>query len=327
MTLRQQTTTVALLFIFACSSAKSGPPEADQQASGLGARLVFAVNIPAQATVSRAEILDQALTIVRNRIDHLQLREPAVYRQDDRIVVEFVDADLDQVELAEKIVTRGAALRFRLAVHDHPGMRALCRIVENQAPLPAPSVSAVDDSWRNQQTGQSATDCFLAAAERSILVDYIAAHADEIALSGAETIVYEEQPPRADQQQASWRTHVINKTSVLTGAHVRNARVEINQQSSRPEVRLEFNDDGRRLFAFITENKIGDKLVMTLDDRVLSAPLIHDRVTGGVSVITLGHADDAAETRREALELVDAIRTGALPAPLRLESAISFAVK
>lgn len=112
---------------------------------------------------------------------------------------------------------------------------------------------------------------------------------------------------------STWRTHVINRTSVLTGAHVDNAYVARHPESNTPEVRLEFDDDGTRLFALITRENVGTKLVMTLDDRVLSAPLIRDQVTGGISSIALGDVDPA-HAAEQAQQLVVAIRAGSLPA-------------
>jgi preprotein translocase subunit SecD len=307
----------------ACSSGSDKSEKRKPHVPGTGARLVFAIEFPKNAALSREEILDQALTIVRERVQHMQVKDPAVYKKDDRIVLEFVDADLDKVERAQRVVLSGAKLRFRLAVHDHPGMRKLCRAIERDGDADAHTVSAVRDAWTNAQTGATAADCYLRAAERDLLAKHVDKHRDDLALETTQEVVYEEQPAIPGESPPGWRTHVVNRTSVLTGAHVANARVTFNPEINLPEVWLEFNEDGKRLFALITAHNIGKKLLMSLDDRVLSAPVIHDKVTGGVSVISLGRSD-AQQMQREATDLVAAIRAGSLPAPLRLESATSF---
>jgi len=238
-------------------------------------------------------------------------------------VVEFLGADVDKVEMTKRAVANQAALRFRLVVHEHEGMRAMCRTVEQEGDARSTAVSAVRDAWMNEQTGKMAADCYLQAADRAALEQYIDAHRAELALDSAQEVVYEEQAALPGKLSAGWRTYVINRTSVLTGAHVATASVTWNPETNAPEVRLELDEDGKRLFALITEHNIGKKLLMSLDDQVLSAPLIRDKVSQGISVITLGRADPQ-QTQREAQDLVNAIRSGSLPAPLRLESATSF---
>ena len=50
-----------------------------------------------------------------------------------------------------------------------------------------------------------------------------------------------------------------------------------------------------------------------------SAPVIQSAITGGKVSITMGGADPA-EQARDAAELVNVLRAGSLPAPLREES-------
>jgi preprotein translocase subunit SecD len=61
-------------------------------------------------------------------------------------------------------------------------------------------------------------------------------------------------------------------------------------------------------------------MAIILDDKVSSAPTIQGPITGGKSTITMGGGRDNAKIEREAKDLVNVLRTGALPAPLRQES-------
>jgi len=60
----------------------------------------------------------------------------------------------------------------------------------------------------------------------------------------------------------------------------------------------------------------GEKMAIILDDRINSAPIIQTAITGGRSQITMGGSDPQI-MQVEAQDLVNVLRTGALPAPLR----------
>jgi preprotein translocase subunit SecD len=60
-------------------------------------------------------------------------------------------------------------------------------------------------------------------------------------------------------------------------------------------------------------------MAIILDERVASAPTIQGPITGGSSTITMG-GGDPVQLQREANDLVNVLRTGALPAPLAEKS-------
>src|SRR5262249_32649431 len=64
---------------------------------------------------------------------------------------------------------------------------------------------------------------------------------------------------------------------------------------------------------------VGQKLATILDDKVKSAPIINGAIKGGRASITMG-GSDADRQIKERDELVNVLRTGSLPAPLREES-------
>src|SRR3990167_3396658 len=63
----------------------------------------------------------------------------------------------------------------------------------------------------------------------------------------------------------------------LTGQYLARARVEFNQTTNIPQVLLEFNDEGGKLFAKITREHKGELLAIILDGTVISSPVINDR--------------------------------------------------
>ena len=105
----------------------------------------------------------------------------------------------------------------------------------------------------------------------------------------------------------------------LTGTSISKANVTYDQNTLRPEVIIHFNRYGGRTFGTMTGENVGKKMAIILDDEVRSAPIIQTKIAGGVSTITMGGAD-ADSMEREANDLVNVLRTGALPAPLQEES-------
>jgi preprotein translocase subunit SecD len=80
-----------------------------------------------------------------------------------------------------------------------------------------------------------------------------------------------------------------------------------------------FNRTGGRRFGDLTTKNIGRKMAIILDDEVNSAPTINTAITGGTCSISMGNSDPQA-TQKEAEDLVNVLRTGALPAPLTQQS-------
>ncbi len=107
---------------------------------------------------------------------------------------------------------------------------------------------------------------------------------------------------------------LINDKVDLSGETVSDARVDMDTQSfGQPFVSLQFNAQGSTQFAQLTKNNIGKRLAILLDGEVLSAPNINEAILGGQAQITGQFSMD------EASLLSLALRSGALPAPMRIE--------
>lgn len=75
-----------------------------------------------------------------------------------------------------------------------------------------------------------------------------------------------------------------------------------------PAVRLTFSPESGSAFATLTGASIGRRLALMVDDEVMSAPLVRDRIPGGQVVITMGGDPDRTEAKREADRLALALR-------------------
>jgi preprotein translocase subunit SecD len=105
---------------------------------------------------------------------------------------------------------------------------------------------------------------------------------------------------------------LIKKHTLLTGALLTEARVEIDSQYNEPYVSIKFDKKGGRIFERITGEHIKERLAIILDNTVYSAPVIQDRISGGEARIT------GRFTTEEARDLAIVLRAGALPAPVNI---------
>ena len=106
-----------------------------------------------------------------------------------------------------------------------------------------------------------------------------------------------------------------DEETIVTGAHLQRAQAIYDQERFRPVVSIEFNDEGRRLFAEATENFYGRPIEIVLDGEVISAPVVRAIIADGRAVI------EGDFTFEEAANLALLLRSGALPVELKeLES-------
>lgn len=100
----------------------------------------------------------------------------------------------------------------------------------------------------------------------------------------------------------------------LTGRLLKRSQVAFNQTTGAPYIVLEFNEEGRELFAEITRENTGKVLAIFLDGVPITAPVIQDEIRDGTAQIT------GTFTAVEARDLVKNLNYGALPVPIELAS-------
>ena len=100
----------------------------------------------------------------------------------------------------------------------------------------------------------------------------------------------------------------------LTGRYVKGASINFNSVSGRPEIFLQFDDEGAKLFEQVTTRNVGKQLAIFVDNELLTAPVVNERITGGRAQIT------GQFTITEAQKLVNRFKDGALAAPIKLVS-------
>ncbi|HCC05028.1 TPA: protein translocase subunit SecD [Patescibacteria group bacterium] len=105
----------------------------------------------------------------------------------------------------------------------------------------------------------------------------------------------------------------------LTGKYLTRANLQFSGTQSggyanEPLVMVDFDAEGKELFANITGDNIGKQLAIFLDNRLISEPVINEEIRGGTAVISGGF------TAEKARELVRNLNLGALPVPIELAS-------
>ena len=106
--------------------------------------------------------------------------------------------------------------------------------------------------------------------------------------------------------------YLLKKRTALTGEYLTDARVQIDSQNNQPYVSISFDSTGARIFEDITGQNKKKRLAIVLDNKVNSAPVIQDRISGGRAQIT------GSFTMEEARDLAIVLRAGALPAPVNI---------
>jgi preprotein translocase subunit SecD len=107
-------------------------------------------------------------------------------------------------------------------------------------------------------------------------------------------------------------------TTVLTGRLLKSASVGYDEMG-KPQINFELNkasdqpqDDGPRIFGEWSSQNIGKYLAITLDKRIISAPVIQSAITQGTGRIT------GKFTVSEAQSTVTVLKYGALPVALEV---------
>ncbi|MFA5894670.1 MAG: protein translocase subunit SecD [Candidatus Shapirobacteria bacterium] len=100
----------------------------------------------------------------------------------------------------------------------------------------------------------------------------------------------------------------------INGGHLVKSTVQINPNDSRPEVGLEFNAEGTKLFEKATKDYLNKRIAIFLDDVPVTYPTVQNVIPDGKAVIN-GQFDI-----KSAKELSAQLNAGALPLPISILS-------
>ncbi len=324
---------------------------------------------------AKADAIDRAERVIRQRIDQLGVVEPLIQKEgDDRLIIEL--PGITDEKRATQIINETAYLEFKLVEPTTEVEKALPRMdraVVNalgadsikklgKAGEAAPqqggqqlekllfggdstkadsgkAAGAKKAVTKAQKARQAAADSAQKAEEEQAALRPLTSLLNRGDVLGSFLVAAEDVPtvekflalpdveramPRG--QQLLWGQHVVSRGArnykrlyvldskpFLTGQYLSNATAVRDPQFNQSEVQFTLNRAGGRLFERFTGQHIGDYLAIVLDNQVMSAPVIKDRI-GARGQIEMGANTPMADAQDLALVL----RAGALPTKLHI---------
>lgn len=231
----------------------------------------------------RDDSIDRLLAVLRNRIDQYGVAEPIIQKSGtDRIIVDL--PGIQDPAAALELIGRTAQMDFR-EVLDSTGRNLPIEPQRRNYDSDIQFVEA-QERWKNEVAKLSNASADLVA--RSLTTE------GSIVVPGEEA-----------------GTFYLLGPVVLSGKDLVNAAMNPDSLG-RMGVSLEFNSEGSRLFEEATARMIGKQLAIVLDNVVISAPVVQDRIAGGHAQIT------GRFTNEEASRLAIMLKAGALPVAVEI---------
>lgn len=220
--------------------------------------------------------IERLLAVLRSRIDQYGIAEPVIQRQgEDRIAIDL--PGVEDPEAALDLIGRTAVLDFRQVLGESPRVPA----------QPVRSNYDNDDQFKaaqgRWQQAKSEVDAYIEEMKSAVK-----SNPDIIVANGEEGGAY-----------------LLGK-SYVNGKNLTKADTTFDQ-FGKAAVSLKFSAEGAKLFDEATAANVGKQIAIVLDNLVISAPVVQQRISGGEAQITGKFS--TAEANRLAIML----RAGALP--------------
>ncbi len=239
----------------------------------------------------RSQVINQAIEVIRNRVDEFGVAEPVIAAQGrDRILVQL--PGIQDPARAKELINKTARLNFRLVdVSMDPG-----KVAELVAEA--------------EKSGN-----FALGKDGMTYAQYVKKVNE--ALQGKippNTMVAFEKAQQATTMEAGKVAMLLRTDTDVSGDLLEDAWMSQDEYGA-PNVSFRFGSDGRNLFGDLTGKNVGRQLAIVLDEVIYSAPQIKDRINGQ-GQISLG-TGNAEERQKEGSMIATALRAGALPAALQ----------
>jgi len=300
-----------------------------------GTYLVLEVDLEGIDSDNHQATVDQAVKVIRNRVDQYGVAEPSIVQEgDDRIVVQL--PGLPDVERATRLINKTAVLELKLIAQQGEIISVIQKVDDVLKRRPSmQGREAAADTTVSFMGGEATPEIassdkeapfssqFRAFQLGGVLVDkddiprvrqYLADPSVKAAVPrGYEFAWGAEEMSYAEGSRAGRILYYCSSRVELSGKNLETANYE--PDSDRPgSFRVAFSLDraGASQFARVTERNVGRQLAIVLDNQIFSAPVIQQRIGGGSATIT------GSFTAEEANDLAIILRAGALPASMKI---------
>src|SRR3954463_3654692 len=300
----------------------------------------------------KSTAIDNALKVVRNRIDEFGVSEPVVQKAgNDRIIVEL--PGIDDPQRAQEVVEKSAFLEFQITDKTQALEKSLPRIdaalkdakVNVASATPGAktdtanaglqSLFSADTSKKTDSTKTDTTKAVVGTAggpgafsklvqPGSFPGEYLVSQSDVSLLTQYLSLpaVQAALPPAkvirwsSDTLSYGGRIYrpiyVLDATPIITGQYVTDAKPNTSPTEGNL-VEFTMNNEGARRFRAETSRHIKDFMAIVLDQRVMGRPPVIQGAIGAHGQITMGGKDLQA-----AQDLALVLRAGSLPVPLKV---------
>jgi preprotein translocase subunit SecD len=249
--------------------------------------------------------VDQAVKAIRNRVDKWGVSEPTIAKRGDSSILVQLPG-YSNPEKAKELLGRTAQLELKIVDDQNP-------IVTTFKDLP-PGITLDWETYEGAG-GALVRVPYLRSKDGVLLRQFVQGKAppgEEFGIQKVEDRL---------NREAYYRTFLLDRKQTVTGEYITDARVAFDNspgEGNRPYVQLTFNRTGADLFGKLTAANVKKRMAIVLDDNVDSAPIIQTEIPGGICSIHLGGLKPMNEVLQEAKDLALVLKSGALPAPVRI---------
>ena len=273
-------------------------------------------------------------SVVEKRINQANVTQPIVQEVDGgRISVEL--PGVDNPRRMEELVEKSAKLEFYEVISGVEATRVLNSLANNTVGLELDSasndsnsvpsnISAVGRILKPFGNGQSSASALVSAADRKLLDDLLNNEEYQNILGPSVKVAYSAKPTEFDANgkevanSSDYLVYFLRKDREGNAALasddeniIEDARENTNQVG-QIEVTMQMTPAAASRWAQVTGSNVGNYIAIVLDNRVYSAPVVNQKISGGNSQIS-GNFDI-----REAQDLANVLKAGKLPAPARI---------
>lgn len=317
-----------------------------------GMHLALEVDESKGAIPDKSKAIDNALKVVRNRIDEFGVSEPVVQKVgSDRIIVEL--PGIDDPRRAQDVVQKSAYLEFQITDGTQALEKALPRLdallkdakvtaagttagaKKDTANAGLQSLFSADTSKKADSTKTDSTKAAAGTAggpgafskliqQGQMPGEYYVAQSDvglvtqylampQVAAALPPAKVIRWSSDTVSLGNRVYRPlYVLDAKPIITGEFLTDARPNTSPTEGNL-VQFTMNNEGARRFRTETSRHIKDFMAIVLDQRVMGRPPVIQSAIGANGQITMGGKDLQA-----AQDLALVLRAGSLPVPLKV---------
>ncbi len=245
------------------------------------------------------ESVSQAMLVIRRRIDKWGVAEVDVRKVGTDSIQISLPGQQDP-EQAKELIGTTAQLEFRLLDPSN----FFQELNEKTPPDAASGITLVTKGEENFPQFE--------ATNREVLLNYL----KDKAPPNRQILLHCIESASKKKACEKYTTMLVEKDIPLTGDSLTNADARQSQSDNSAEVNFQFDAQGARDLENLTSKNVGHRMAIVLDDNVVMAPTIQDKISGGRGRITLGRKGNLDERLKEAQMTALVLKAGALPAPV-----------